>query len=72
MKLATTATGKMKKKITDQLVEASYSKAMTDLLYDLALYPYAVIAYDNEIVENTKWSGNKYIRERVAKPSSDE
>jgi len=69
MKLATTATGKMKKKITDQLVEASYSKAMTDLLYDLALYPYAVIAYDNEIVENTKWSGNKYVRERAAKPS---
>lgn len=69
MKLAVAATEKMKKKITDQLVEASYSKAMTDLLYDLSLYPYAVIAYDNEIIENTKWSGNKYVKERIAKPS---
>ena len=69
MKLAVAATEKMKKKITDQLVEASYSKAMTDLLYDLSLYPYAVIAYDNEVVENTKWSGNKYVKERIAKPS---
>lgn len=68
-KMAVTATSKMKKKISDQLVESHYSMAMTELLYDMALYPYAVVAYDNEIVENTRWSGNKYVKERVAKPS---
>lgn len=68
-KMASLATGKMKKKIQDQLIESHYSYAVTELLYDMALYPYAVVAYDNEIVENTKWSGNKYIKERVSKPS---
>lgn len=68
-KMASSAVSKMKKKIEDQLVESRYSFAVTELLYDMALYPYAVVAYDNEIVENTKWSGNKYVKERVSKPS---
>lgn len=68
-KMASYAIGKMKKKIEDQLSESRYSFAITELLYDIALYPYGVVAYDNEIVENTRWSGNKYIKERVSKPS---
>lgn len=68
-KLASVAIGKMKKKIQDQLVESKYSYAITELLYDMALYPYAVVAYDNEITENTKWSGNTYVKERISKPS---
>lgn len=68
-KLASVAIGKMKKKIQDQLVESKYSYAITELLYDMALYPYAVVAYDNEITENTRWSGNNYVKERISKPS---
>lgn len=68
-KMAATATSKMKKKIQDQLVESAYSLAMTELLYDLSLYPYAVVAYDNEIIENFKWVGNKYVKERIPKAS---
>lgn len=68
-KLASVATSKMKKKIQDQLVESNYSYAVTELLYDMALYPYAVVAYDNEITNNTRWSGNSYVKERIPKPS---
>ena len=67
-KLAGIATAKMSKLIKDQLIESNFTKMLTEALLDIALYPAMIVGYDNEVVTDKVWKGNKFVEVSEVKP----
>lgn len=68
-KIALEATEKMKMLIKDQLVESGFSSAMSEAIFDVALYPVMVIGYENEAVTDYVWKNNKFVKETIVRPT---
>lgn len=66
--IASDSCGKMETLIKDQLIDSSFSEAMSEALLDLALYPMMCVCLEYSPVINYKWSGNKLIKKEEVVP----
>lgn len=67
--IASEATEKMRTLIKDQLVDSAFSSAISEALFDIALYPVMVIGYENEAVTDYIWQKNKFVKRTVVRPT---
>lgn len=67
--IAAVATEKMKTLIKDQLVESGFGSALSEAIFDVALYPVMVIGYENEAVTDYVWKKNKFVKETIIRPT---
>lgn len=67
--IAADATSKMVRLIKDQLVESNFTRTLSEALFDVALQPVMVVAYENEAVIDYQWKKNKYTKETVIRPT---
>lgn len=67
-KIAQRAAANMTKLIQDQFSEGNFEEAMSEFVFYLSLYPTAFLALEYEAVEDSRWRGNKFVRETVVRP----
>lgn len=59
----------MVKLIKDQLVENNFTQTLSEALFDIALLPVMVVAYENEAVLDYQWQKNKFVKKTVIRPT---
>lgn len=69
LEIASIATANMTKLIRDQLVESNFTQTLSETLFDIALLPVMVVAYEQQAVVDYKWKKNKYVKETVIRPT---
>lgn len=69
LSIASVATENMMKLIKDQLVESNFTQALSEALFDIALLPVMVVAYENEAVVDHQWQKNKFVKKTVIRPT---
>lgn len=69
LEIASVATANMIKLIKDQLVESNFTRVLSECLFDIALMPVMVVAYENESVVDYQWEKNKYVKNVVVRPT---
>lgn len=69
LQIAGIATANMVKLIKDQLVESRFTQTLSEALFDIALLPVMVVAYENEAVVDYQWQKNKYVKKTIVRPT---
>lgn len=69
LEIASLATSNMVNLIKDQLIEGRFTQTLSESLFDIALMPVMVVAYENEAVVDYQWNKNRYEKKTVIRPT---
>lgn len=68
LKIAKESAIEMTRHIQEQFVNACFEEAFSEFIFNLTLYPFAVLSFDFVETVKNKWNGNKFIKEKKVLP----